>query len=109
MNFTKFLRIPFLQNTSGSYFCINIPNPKCFTVKSGLYVLSKVYATFQDQFIKKLSNTEAELKKRRCLLIIKVYSWVKAGENECYIVGCYMLQSWMLTSDFVVFVCHHVA
>ena len=31
---------------------------------------------------------------------------LKAGENECYIVGCYMLRSRILMSDFVIFICH---
>ena len=35
-------------------------------VRSCLYVKSKTLATFETQFIKKLSSTQAELKKKRC-------------------------------------------
>ena len=40
----------------------NIPNIKCVSVKWWLYVLSNALATFETQFIKKLSNAEVDLK-----------------------------------------------
>ena len=46
----------------------NIQNIACIAaVRSYLHAISNTYATFKAQFIKKLSNTDAELKKLRCL------------------------------------------
>ena len=47
----------------------HILNTNCILVSCWLYVLSNTQATFEAQFMKKLSNTEAELKK--ALLIKK--------------------------------------
>ena len=41
----------------------NILNIKYVSVCGWLYILSNTYATFEAKFIKKLSSTEAELKK----------------------------------------------
>ena len=41
----------------------SILNIKCPLISWLLYVLSSIYATFKAQFMKKLNNTEAELKK----------------------------------------------
>ena len=38
-----------------------------------LCLSSNTYATFEGQFMKKFSNTEAELKKKRCLEKKRVY------------------------------------
>ena len=48
---------------------LNTRNLEKVTVRWGLYVLSNTSGTFDAQFIKKLSKTEAELK--RALLIKK--------------------------------------
>ena len=40
----------------------NMPNVKCLSI-IWLYVLSNTQAKVEAQFMKKLSNTEAELKK----------------------------------------------
>ena len=48
---------------------LNARNLEKVTVRWGLYVLSNTSGTFDAQFIKKLSKTEAELK--RALLIKK--------------------------------------
>ena len=42
---------------------INIVNIKSVSVWWCFYVLRKTWATFEAEFMKKLSNTEAELKK----------------------------------------------
>ena len=36
---------------------------KSYNITVCLYVISNIYTTFEAQFMKKLSNTEAELKK----------------------------------------------
>ena len=41
----------------------NVVSVKSASLWGCLYVLSNIWATFEAQFIKKLSNTEAELKK----------------------------------------------
>ena len=46
----------------------NYTNMKCVSVQRWLYVLSNTLATLEAQFMKKVSNTTAELKKKkRCL------------------------------------------
>ena len=45
----------------------NIVNIKSVLVSLCFHVLSNTLATFGAQFMKKLSNTEAELKKKRSL------------------------------------------
>ena len=44
---------------------------KCVSVQRWLYVLSNTLATLEAQFMKKVSNTTAELKKKKALLIKK--------------------------------------
>ena len=61
----------------------NIVNTKSISVSWCLYVLSNTYATFDAQFMKKLSNTQAELKKR-CLKelgVIKLFYLHCFGEK----------------------------
>ena len=62
----------------------NIINIKSVSVWWCFYVLSNTSATFEAQFMKKLSNTEAELKKA---LLIKKACNAKNSWNNCIGLG----------------------
>ena len=65
-----------LKNVQKASVSTSIPRPRtsngpkytkykmCFIIMMVLCIISNAYATFKAQFMKKLSNTRAELKKR---------------------------------------------
>ena len=65
-----------MKNRSQIYD-INRPRPrhghKYTKYKMCISIISNTLATFEAQFMKKLSNTEAELKKKALLIKISVY------------------------------------
>ena len=54
-------------------------------LRSCLYVLSNTYAKFESQFIKRLSSTEAELKKDVAYENVTNYSYIVASSNTCIV------------------------
>ena len=60
----------------------NLVNIRSVSVWFCVYILSNTEATFETQFMKKLSNTEAKLKK--ALLMKKEFNCVKVGREVTF-------------------------
>ena len=66
----------------------NIVNTECVSLWLCLYVFSNTDATFEAQFMKKLSNTEVELKKsiaykKRVSLLWNQINLINVGKRKC--------------------------